>query len=1037
MEINQFSLLKTNRFLPLFLTQFMGAFNDNLFKNGLVILITYHLSANLKVNTEILITIAAGIFILPYFLFSATAGQLADKYEKSRLIRFTKLVEIMVMLFACAGFYLHNISLLLFALFLLGTQATFFGPLKYSILTDHLKTHELIAGNALIESGTFLAILLGTILGGILASFQNGSFLVSIFAILIALAGLFSSFSIPPAHTNDPQLKLNLNIMGESLKIVRNTFAEKKLYFSIMGISWFWLTGATYLSQFPSYAKNILGAESSVVTLFLTFFTAGIGLGSMLCNRLLKGAIHATYVPIAAFGMSLFGMDLVFASTHAIANSGTLITLSQFLSHVSSWRILIDLLLLATCGGIYIVPLYAILQNESNPEYRSRCIASNNIINALFMVLASIATSLMLYLHFSVTDVFLVTAIANFFVAVYVCNLLPDALLKSFLIWIFKLFYRIEVRGMENYHKAGNRVLIIANHTSFLDAAIIAAFLPHRLTFAIDTLIAEKWWVKFFLRFVNTFSVDPGNPLAAKSLIDYLRQNRRVVIFPEGRITVTGALMKMYEGPGLIADKAEATLLPIRIDGAEFTPFSYLKGKVRIRLFPKITLTILEPQKMQLPHHNMTGRERRQLIGEKLYDIMSDMIFQSSNMTKTVFQSLLNAKKIHGSKHLIIEDSERRPMSYKRLILESLVLSRVIAKDTKKGEHLGILLPNSIANVVTFFALQILHRVPNMLDFTENTQTILCACQTTPLKKIITSRKFIELTKLEAIVDGLKTHGIQFIYLEDIYKKIGMLAKLFGKIAALAPQLYYRMLHGMNDDNEDEIASTPAVVFFTSGSDDNLKGVVLSHKNLLSNYYQITARVDFNPTDIVFNALPMFKAFGLNTATLLPIVSGMRVFLYASPLHYRIIPEMCYYTNATILFGTDSMLENYANYAHPYNFYSMRYVFAGIEKLRDETRKSWMEKFGIRIMECYVATEASPMISANTAMQNKSGTAGRLLPHINFQLSGASLKIAGPNIMLGYVFRESPGVIIPPLNGWHDTGDIVTMDDEGYITIKT
>lgn len=413
MLVNQFSLLTARRFLPLFLTQFLGAFNDNVYKNALVILITYSLSTELKFNPEILITIAAGIFILPFFIFSAPAGQLADKFEKSQLIRYTKIAEIVLMASSAAGFYLHNVTLLMSILFLVGTQATFFGPVKYSILPAHLRANELIAGNALLEAGTFLAILSGTILGGVLAIFKAAPTFISITIVLVAVAGFITSLWIPRAEQGDANLKINSNIFRETWNIVSYTCKNQRLFLSILGISWFWLVGATYLSQFPTYAKNVLGAESSIVTLFLTVFTTGIGVGSLLCNRLLKGKINAAYAPFAALGMAIFGIDLFIASQYHGKNLTELMVLAQFLAHGAGWRILVDLFLLSICGGIYVVPLYAILQYASEEQHRSRVIASNNIFNALFMVIAAIATSLMLFFHFSVTQVFLSVAIAN------------------------------------------------------------------------------------------------------------------------------------------------------------------------------------------------------------------------------------------------------------------------------------------------------------------------------------------------------------------------------------------------------------------------------------------------------------------------------------------------------------------------------------------------------------------------------------------------------------------------------------------------
>lgn len=1039
---DQLALLRVKRFLPLFITQFLGAFNDNVYKNALVIMITYQLSSELNMGADLVITIAAGLFILPYFLFSAFAGQLADKFEKSRLIRYTKMAEIIVMILGACGFYWHNYMLLMSVLFLLGTQATFFGPMKYSILPDHLDEEELIAGNALLEAGTYFAILLGMMLGGILAMFSFGPFLVSLATIAFAIMGYVASTSIPEAKPASPDLKINFNIVSETINILKFSYdSGRDLFLSILGISWFWLIGATYISQIPTYAKEVLGAESSVVTLFLICFTVGIALGSLLCNLLLKGRINATYVPIAALFMTIFAIDLVFASQHVPVANGQLLTLTQFLSSFSSWRLMFDLTCLAASGGVYSVPLYTMLQYNSEASHRSRAVASNNIMSALFMVAASITTTLLLFLHCSVTQIFLLLAIANFFVSIYVCKLWPIELIRSCLISLLKLLYRVEVKGMENYFNAGKRVVIIANHASLLDGVLLAVFLPDRLTIAIDRVMAEKAFIRHIIKLVNAVKIDPSNPMSAKSLIALAKQNNRVVIFPEGRLTVTGAIMKIYEGPGLIADKADASILPIRIDGAQCSPFSYLRGKVRIRWFPKMTLTILEPRKFALPE-TIKGRERRKYISSKLYDLMTDMLFITSDIDDTLFASLLSSTKVHGKKHVVLEDIEQKPINYKKIILASFILGKKIARVTKRDEVLGFMLPNSAGSVITFFAMQAYHRVPAVINFSSGEHNVLLACQTANLKKVYTSKRFVMLAKLQYLIDAMQKQGIVIIYLEDVKEKITMLDKLIGMVLSLFAETYYFWKNAIDKHDMSEATAKPAVILFTSGSEGSPKGVALSHQNLQANRYQLMARIDFNPTDKILNALPMFHAFGLNCGTLLPIISGMRVFMYPSPLHYRVVPAIAYSINATLIFATNTFLSGYAKYAHPYDFYSVRYVFAGAERLQEETAQLWMRKFGLRILEGYGTTETSPVLAFNTPMENKFGTVGRLLPAIAHRLQavegiadGGRLFVSGPNVMLGYLFAHTPGVIHPVPDGWYDTGDIVSVDAQGYITI--
>ncbi|BBL74079.1 AMP-binding protein [Methylomagnum ishizawai] len=611
-------------------------------------------------------------------------------------------------------------------------------------------------------------------------------------------------------------------------------------------------------------------------------------------------------------------------------------------------------------------------------------------------------------------------------------------MVKQGLRWLLSRLFRVRLNGIENYHKAGERVLIVANHTSYLDPILLWVFLPDDVTFAINTHIAQQWWVRPGLWFSKVFPMDPMQPLSVKALTHYVKEGRKAAIFPEGRITVTGALMKIYEGAGLIADKAGARVLPVRIDGAQYTPVSRLRGVVRQRWFPPISINILPPQAIDLPPESH-GHDRRHLAGFLLSDIMSDMVFETGNHRQTLFAALLDARKIHGGGHVLLEDIRRQPLSYNRLIAQILALGEKLAAETEAGETVGLLLPNLNSTVASLFGLQVHGRVPAMLNFSTGVKQMASALATAKIKTLVTARRFVENAKLEDTVATLAAQA-RVLYLEDLAAGIGKKDKLRALATAFSAEAWYaRQPHRPGADD-------PAVVLFTSGSEGEPKGVVLSHQNLLANREQLAARLDLNARDTILNALPMFHAFGLTAGTLLPLLNGMYTFLYPSPLHYRIIPEVAYEINATLLFGTNTFLAGYAKHAHPYDFYSVRYVFAGAEKLQADTRKLWADKFGLRILEGYGATETSPILSANTPMFYKEGTVGRFMPGVQWRLEpvagvegGGRLHVAGPNIMLGYLKPERPGELQPPVSvfgvGWYDTGDIVHVDAEGFVTI--
>jgi len=607
---------------------------------------------------------------------------------------------------------------------------------------------------------------------------------------------------------------------------------------------------------------------------------------------------------------------------------------------------------------------------------------------------------------------------------------------KALLRTILRLIYRVEINGAEHLQHLDKRSLVVSNHTSFIDAILLYAFLPVKTTFAINTYVAKSWIGRLASQVCELFPMNPANPLSIRSLIRRVQQGGCVVIFPEGRITVTGSLMKVYPGPGLVADKSKATVLPICIEGAQYTPFSRLRGTMKLRWLPKITLNVQAPRSLYIDPE-LRGRKRRNQAGRLLSDLMSEMMFETSKRDQTLTGKLLEARKVHGGNHIVVEDINRLPLSYNSIITKSLVLGKQLRKYTDKNETVGVLLPDTIAAVATFWGLQITGRTPAMLNFTVGAQGMISACETAVLKRVITSRKFIEQAKLTETINTLSTK-VEIIYLEDVARKISLLAKLSG--------LFISRFDSLINCHSQRKPHDRAVILFTSGSEGTPKGVVLSHNNLLSNIQQLQSRIDFKRNDIALNALPLFHSFGLTAGMIMPLTSGVKVFFYPSPLHYRVVPELAYDINATILFGTNTFLKGYARFADAYDFYSLRYVFAGAEKLQTEVRDIWQNKFGVRIFEGYGATEASPVLAGNNPMDNRPGTVGRFMPGIDYRLQkipgmdeGQRLQVRGPNIMQGYLLHDNPGVLLPPETelgkGWYDTGDIVTIDADGFISI--
>jgi acyl-[acyl-carrier-protein]-phospholipid O-acyltransferase/long-chain-fatty-acid--[acyl-carrier-protein] ligase len=1026
------------RFLPLFICQFCSALNDNFLKNALGMLILFGIGTQALHQAHPrameLITLSGVVFIAPFFFLSALGGEIADKYDKARVAERIKFFEIPVAALAAAGFYLHSIPVLFLALAGFGIIGALFGPVKYGILPEKLSTSELPSGNALVEAATFLAILLGTIFGGLAVTAMKSPELVVATILALAIVCWVSARAIPAHGPADPDLVITRNPLRSTFSLLAELRAEPRLWVGGQITSWFWLVGFIVLSLLPGLVKDRIGGSEGVVTLCLATFTIGIALGSMLAAKASHERPNLALVPAGGILMGLAALALAWLS-YAVPAASVPADPWTLLMSRRGMALLAGLFVLAVAGGLFIVPSFAAVQAWAPPEKRARVIAAVNVLNAAYMTVAGAVVALLQWLGAEVHHLFAVLGIGSIVVAALVLKGWGKEGVRDLGRGIFRLAYGLEVRGIENLPKAGERVIIAPNHVSMLEAPMLHAILPGHAAFAVNTDIAEVRWIKPFLKLVNTYKLDPTKPLATRGLVNTLREGQTIVIFPEGRITTTGSLMKVYDGTAMIADKADAWIVPVRIDGAERSPWSYLRpSQIRKALFPQVSITFLPPVKLKLDPA-LRGKVRRQTAGLMLQDVMVDAAVATTPTDRTIFEAIAAAKRERASNKVVIEDPLGTKLTMKRLIIGANILARKLEGAAEVGGAVGIMLPNSAGVAVVFLALQNIGRVPAMINFTAGAASIRASCLAASVKTVVTSRAFVDKGRLQPLVDEI-AKSIPIIYVEDIRASITTLDKLRGMLRGAEPMVTRR-------------ADDPAAILFTSGSEGTPKGVVLSHRNLLANIAQCINRVDANGEDKVFNALPVFHSFGLTAGMLMPLVSGIPIYMYPTPLHYRIIPELVYGTGSTLLFGTDTFLNGYARVAHPYDFHKVRFIMAGAEAVKDRTRAVYAERFGVRILEGYGVTETAPVLAMNSPIANKVGTVGRLSPLMQHRLEpvpgiearqGDSdvgrLFVKGPNVMLGYYRAERPGIIEAPVDGWHDTGDIVAIDPQGYITIK-
>ena len=607
---------------------------------------------------------------------------------------------------------------------------------------------------------------------------------------------------------------------------------------------------------------------------------------------------------------------------------------------------------------------------------------------------------------------------------------------RSGLRMFLKILFRVRIEGEEYLQPSKDPTLIVCNHTSLLDGVMLYAFLPEAPVFLVNKTTAEVWYFKIFLYPIAKLLIDDLHPMTLKKAVKHLVAGDAIVVFPEGRITTTGVLMKIYDGPAMLAAKSGAKIMPIGIEGLQHSRFSYLKSSLRLKILPAVKITISAPELFE-SYDSLPVKTRRARRSQAMFQIMQKISFKNTYENENLFESLMRSAKKHGESTPIISDPNNPKVTYRSLIARAFILSEFLEPDLLTVNRVGILLPSTVAAATAFFALQHQGKEVVLLNFSGGLTPLMKAISISKIEFVITSSTFVDVAGIHKEISAIET-VTKVVFLEDIKERITLKAKVKGLALSILAK-YSNQTHTNNPGPEQ-----CAVILFTSGSEGSPKGVALSHANILKNYAQAQVLISINKHDHVLNVLPIFHAFGLVIGLITPLLKGTPSYQYPSPLHYRKIPEICYQQNISCLLGTNTFLANYAKHASEYDFYNVKWVLSGAEKLTQSTKNLWQSRFGVRIFEGYGVTEASPVLAVNHPLYHRENTVGKLLPNIEHRLidvdgliEGGELAVKGPNIMLGYL-NENGG--ISPTSGklglgWYDTGDIVEVDDDGFIAI--
>jgi acyl-[acyl-carrier-protein]-phospholipid O-acyltransferase/long-chain-fatty-acid--[acyl-carrier-protein] ligase len=1000
--------------------------NDNLARAAIVVLAiaaTVGGTEADKAYAAQLALAATGLLMLPFFLFSAWSGSLADRFDKAVLMRYAKGTELVL---ACGTltFFVLELPLewALGLVFLMGTQSAFFGPIKQGWLPERIEGPQLVKANALMDAGTQLAIVAGTVLGGVIVTATDHPVYAGIASVTLAVAGFVASLFAPKGTFTNPNTRIGANPFAGNIAMSLAVLRDPALRGVSLMQTWFWGAGAIAIALLPSLLDTRLDAEGAAATPVMALFSVGVAIGAVLVAKMLGRSESLWPVPAMGLGLAAAAAITWLGSVFLPMGGG----LEALWGTVGGLTVVFGVVAIAAFGGAFVVPLHAALQRRADPTRRAQLLAGFNVLTAGASVLATAVAMGLMAIGLTPLDTLGVLAIVATIVAVLVVRAMPRESIQGLLrIVLFPLF-RVEVKGRAHLSTEGS-VVFAPNHVSLLDGPLVFGLLERPTSIAVDSAWANGGILKRLRNALNIAPIDPQKPLSAKALAKAVAEDGACVIFPEGRITVTGAPMKVNQGAAWLVDAGKAQVVPIHIEGLERSKGAKPNTGWKRVWLPKVRVTVGAPRALGVDEQ-LRGKLRRERATASLRAAMEDVRFEALHRHDNLPQAVLEAQHVYGAGSVAYRDIEGLVLTRKKLSLAASALSLALPGVLGDKPRVGVLLPAAPGAGAVMVAFWRMGRTPALLNPTVGATSVRQALLAADADTVLSSKAFVEKGKFTALVEGLEAQGIRFVWTEDVRANIGTGLKLRAAIAAK------KVPSGITRDTE-------AAVLFTSGTEGAPKGVVLTHGNLLANVAQLRARTDLGPNDRALSALPLFHSFGLTAGMVLPLLAGIETGLHPSPLHYRLIPLFAGLMRPTLMFGTDTFLQGWARRASPEDFASLRAAMAGAEPLKASTRDLWAQRFGVRVLEGYGATECGPVLALTTPAEPIAGSVGRLLPGMEGRLvdvpgvEGGRLSVTGPNVMAGYVKVDNPGVVLPPEDGWYDTGDVVTIDADGFVRI--